>query len=249
MVDLINARGGCFVLEDFTEYRPKYRQVLHTSYHGTDVVSFGPPSGGCAVLEMLNILETRDVRKTGQNTAATIHALAEAMKLGFADRSQALGDPDFVQVDTDRLVSKKFAEERAAFMTEEAGEFAAAENIAAKDYPGNTSHFVVMDKEGNAFSQTQTVRDWFGCGIVVDGLGFVLNNAMSDFSAEAGAITSQGLSYGMANSIAGGKTPLSSMAPTMVCGMENLSWPSERQGAPESSPGLSRELSTEWILA
>ncbi|WP_317423262.1 gamma-glutamyltransferase [uncultured Acidaminococcus sp.] len=217
MVDLINARGGCFVLEDFTEYRPKYRQVLHTSYHGTDVVSFGPPSGGCAVLEMLNILETRDVRKTGQNTAATIHALAEAMKLGFADRSQALGDPDFVQVDTDRLVSKKFAEERAAFMTEEAGEFAAAENIAAKDYPGNTSHFVVMDKEGNAFSQTQTVRDWFGCGIVVDGLGFVLNNAMSDFSAEAGAITSQGLSYGMANSIAGGKTPLSSMAPTMVC--------------------------------
>ena len=70
MVDLINARGGCFVLEDFTEYRPKYRHVLHTSYHGTDVVSFGPPSGGCAVLEMLNILETRDVRKTGQNTAA-----------------------------------------------------------------------------------------------------------------------------------------------------------------------------------
>ena len=217
MVDLINERGGCFSLSDFTEYHPKYRQVMHTTYHGTDVVSFGPPSGGCAVLEMLNILEHRDVRKTGQNTAATIHALAESMKLGFADRSQALGDPDFVQVDTDRLISKEFADERAALMTDQAGEFAAAKDIAAKEYPGNTSHFVVMDADGNAFSQTQTVRDWYGCGIVVDGLGFVLNNAMSDFSAEAGAITSQGLSYGMANGIAGGKTPLSSMAPSMVC--------------------------------
>lgn len=83
MVDLINERGGCFALSDFSEYRPKYRQVLHSTYHGTDVVSFGPPSGGCAVLEMLNILETQDVQKTGQNTAATIHALAEAMKLGL----------------------------------------------------------------------------------------------------------------------------------------------------------------------
>lgn len=96
------------------------------------------------------------------------------------------------------------------------GEYAPAEGIEAKEYPGNTSHFAVMDRFGNAVSQTQTVRDWFGCGIVVDGCGFVLNNAMSDFSAKPGALTSQGLTYGSANSIQGGKTPLSSMAPSMV---------------------------------
>ena len=116
----------------------------------------------------------------------------------------------------DRLTRKEFAHERFELAGEKSGEFASADGIEAKQYPGNTSHFAVMDKDGNAFSQTQTVRDWFGCGIVVDGLGFVLNNAMSDFSAAVGAMTSQGLAYGSANAIQGGKTPLSSMSPSMV---------------------------------
>lgn len=216
LVEVINARGGCFTLKDLEQYQPKYRKPVETSYRGNRVVSFAPPSGGCTLLEMLNILEQSDLRAMGHNTAASIHALAEAMKLGFADRSAALGDPDFVQVDTERLVSKEFAKERFLLSGEQAGEYAAAEAIEAKEYPGNTSHFSIMDAEGNAFSQTQTVRDWFGSGIVVDGCGFVLNNAMSDFSAAAGALTSQGLRYGNANCIAGGKTPLSSMSPTLV---------------------------------
>jgi gamma-glutamyltranspeptidase/glutathione hydrolase len=216
IVDVINERGGCFTLEDMEDYAPKYRDTVKTTYHGNEVVSFGPPSGGCAVVEMLNIIENADVRKTGHNSAATIHKLAEAMKLGFADRSVALADPDFVQIDTERLTSKKFAAERYSLIGEEAKEFASAEGIEAKEYPGNTSHFAIMDKYGNAYSQTQTVRDWFGSGIVVDGYGFVLNNAMSDFSAAVGVLTSQGLTYGNANAIEGGKTPLSSMAPTMV---------------------------------
>lgn len=216
IVDLINDRGGCFDVSDMESYEPKFREPVKTTYRGYEVAAFAPPSGGCALVEMLNILENYDVRSMGHNTAASIHALTESMKLGFADRSVALGDPDFVNVDVERLTSKKFAHERFTLAGEKAGEFASADGIEAKQYPGNTSHFVVMDKDGNAFSQTQTIRDWFGCGIVVDGLGCVLNNAMSDFSAAVGAMTSQGLAYGSANAIQGGKTPLSSMSPSMV---------------------------------
>ena len=216
IVDLINDRGGCFDVSDMESYEPKFREPVKTTYRGYEVAAFAPPSGGCALVEMLNILENYDVRSMGHNTAASIHALTESMKLGFADRSVALGDPDFVNVDVERLTSKKFAHERFTLAGEKAGEFASADGIEAKQYPGNTSHFVVMDKDGNAFSQTQTIRDWFGCGIVVDGLRFVLNNAMSDFSAAVGAMTSQGLAYGSANAIQGGKTPLSSMSPSMV---------------------------------
>lgn len=216
MVDLINERGGCYTLSDLADYQPKFRQPVRGTYRDCEVVAFAPPSGGCAVVEMLNILEHSDLKAMGHNTADSIHALAEAMKLGFADRSVALGDPDFVDIDLDRLTSKEFAAERFALSGDRAGEYAAAEDIEARDYPGNTSHFAVMDRFGNAVSQTQTVRDWFGSGIVVDGCGFVLNNAMSDFSAAVGALTSQGLTYGSANAIQGGKTPLSSMSPCMV---------------------------------
>lgn len=216
MVDLINERDGCYTLSDLADYQPKFRQPVRGTYRDCEVVAFAPPSGGCAVVEMLNILEHSDLKAMGHNTADSIHALAEAMKLGFADRSVALGDPDFVDIDLDRLTSKEFAAERFALSGDRAGEYAAAEDIEAKDYPGNTSHFAVMDRFGNAVSQTQTVRDWFGSGIVVDGCGFVLNNAMSDFSAAVGALTSQGLTYGSANAIQGGKTPLSSMSPCMV---------------------------------
>lgn len=217
IVAAVNERSGCFTAEDLLQYRPKYREVVRTDYHGYEVASFPPPGGGCAVLEMLNILEGCELRAMGHNSAESIHAIAEAMKLAFADRSVALGDPDFVDVDTKRLTSKEHAESRRLLMeAEKAKEYAPAEGIEAKDYPGNTSHFSIMDRYGNAISLTQTVRDWFGSGIVVDGYGFVLNNAMSDFSAKAGALTSQGLAYGDANRIAGGKTPLSSMSPSLV---------------------------------
>ena len=216
IVQLINERGGCYTLEDMANYEPKFRTPVRTSYRDCEVVAFAPPSGGSTVIEMLNILEHSDLQAMGHNTAESLHAISEAMKLGFADRSVALGDPDFVKVDVERLISKQFAAERFALQKDQCGEYEASENIEAKEYPGNTSHFAVMDRFGNAVSQTQTVRDWFGCGIVVDGLGFVLNNAMSDFSAAVGALTSQGLTYGSANAIEGGKTPLSSMSPCMV---------------------------------
>lgn len=216
LVAQINARGGCFTTDDLANCHPKFREPLRSTYRDCEVVAFAPPSGGCAVVEMLNILEHSDLKSMGHNSAESLHAMAEAIKLGFADRSQAVGDPDFVQVDVEKLISKEFAAERYAASGAQAQDYAAAENIAAHDYPGNTSHFAVMDRYGNVVSQTQTVRDWFGSGIVAEGLGFVLNNAMSDFSAAVGALTSQGLTYGSANAIEGGKTPLSSMSPCMV---------------------------------
>lgn len=217
IVRAVNGRDGILTLEDLAEYQPKFRKPVHTDYRGYDVAAFGLPSGGCTLIEMLNILERFPLSEMGHNSAASIHAIAEAMKLGFADRSSSMGDPDFVSADADLVTSKQFAARRSARIDpDSAGEFAPAEGIEAKSYPGNTSHFAVMDRFGNAVSQTQTVRDWFGCGIVVPGCGFVLNNAMSDFSAKAGALTSQGLVYGSANEIEGGKTPLSSMAPSIV---------------------------------
>mgnify|MGYP000069647578 CR=1 FL=1 len=129
MVEQINQRGGCFTLEDLSRYQPSTYPVK-TTYRGLEVAAFAPPSGGCAVVEMLNILEHSDLAAMGHNTAASIHAIAEAMKLGFADRSVALGDPDFVQVDVERLTSKAHAAERYALSSPEtAGEYAPAEGI------------------------------------------------------------------------------------------------------------------------
>lgn len=217
MVSTINGHGGCFTPLDLTSYRPKDRPPLHTTYRGHHVVSFPSPSGGPTVLELLNILDLSDLRAMGHNSAAAIHVIAEAMKLSFADRSTALGDPDFVHMDLSLLAGKDFAQRRHCLIrADRAQEFLPTQELHSADHPGNTSHFSIMDRFGNALSQTQTIRDWFGSGIVVEGYGFVLNNAMSDFSAKPSDLSGQALSCGSANRIQGGKTPLSSMAPTLV---------------------------------
>ncbi|WMJ82786.1 gamma-glutamyltransferase [Oscillospiraceae bacterium LTW-04] len=218
MVESINKRGGCFTLDDLKNYQPKFREPIRSTYRDCDVVAFPLPGGGPALIEMLNILESFDLAAMGHNTADSIHAIAEAMKLGFADRSIEMADPDFVDVDTKQLTSKAHAAARYAQIDHsKAGDYTTqSEGNAITEYPGNTSHFVVMDCHGNVVSHTQTVRDWYGSGIVVDGLGFVLNNNMSDFSAKPGALTSQGLTYSSANCIEGGKTPLSSMSPCIL---------------------------------
>ena len=139
------------------------------------------------------------------------------MKLMFADRSVAMGDPDFVEVQVDKIISKEYAKELASRIDmNRAGEYAPTEGIDAKEYRGCTSHFSVMDKYGNVFVQTQTIRNWWGCGVVIPGRGFIMNNTMADFSPKVGVRTTQGLAYGMANAVRPGKTPLSSMSPTIV---------------------------------
>ncbi len=218
IVSSINERGGCYALEDLKSYQPKFRPPIYGSYRDCGIVAFPAPGGGPTIVEMLNILEQFDLRGMGHNTTDSIHTIAEAMKLGFADRGSELADPDFVKIDLSQLISKSFAKARSMSINPR---WAGAPSVAAGElppqgYPGNTSHFVVMDGDGNIVTQTQTIRDWYGSGIVVNGLGFVLNNNMSDFSAKPGAITSQGLTYSSANCIEGGKTPLSSMSPCIL---------------------------------
>ena len=216
IVNIVNKNGGCFITEDLKEYIPKVRKVEISTYRGYEIKTFSPPSSGATLIEMLNIIENANIKDMGHNSAESIHMLTEAMKLGFSDRNIFLADPDYVKINDDKLTSKQYAKERYNLIDSNAKEYASGNFSNIKEHHGNTSHFSIIDKYGNVVSQTQTIRDWFGSGIIVDEYGFVLNNGMSDFSALSGVITSQGLSYGDLNAIEGGKIPLSSMSPTIV---------------------------------
>ena len=218
IVKYVNENKGVFTKEDLVECAPKTRTPVRGTYRGYDIISMAPPSsGGTHIIQMLNILENFDLAGMGFHSADSVHVIAETMKLMFADRSIAMGDPDFVEIKLDKLLSKEYAKELAAKIDMKAAkEYAPSEGIEAKEYRGCTANFTIMDKFGNVFSQTQTIRNWWGSGVVIPGRGFIMNNAMADFSAKAGVRTTQGLAYGMANAIRPGKTPLSSMCPSMV---------------------------------
>jgi gamma-glutamyltranspeptidase / glutathione hydrolase len=211
--------GGLITLEDLKAYRPVEREPVRGTYLGYEIVSMPPPSsGGVHVVQMLNILEGYDLKKLGQGSADSIHRLVEAMRRAFADRSKYLGDPDFVRVPVAGLTNKGYAAQlRDGIHLEHATK--SADVSAGKPpapEPEHTTHFSVMDKAGNAVSNTYTLNLAFGNGYTVDGAGFFLNNEMDDFSAKPGAPNAYGLIGDEANAIAPGKRPLSSMAPTIV---------------------------------
>lgn len=218
MVDTINKHKGLMVLEDLEKCEPKIRTPVMGNYRGYDIASMAPSSsGGTHIIQALNVLENFDLASLGHLSADSTHLIAETMKIMFADRSVAMGDPDFVDIKLDKLLSKEYAKTLADKIDmKKAQEFSPTKGIEAKDYRGCTSHFSVMDRFGNAFVQTQTIRNWWGSGVVIPKRGFIMNNAMADFSAKVGVKTTQGLAYGMANAIRPGKTPLSSMSPTIV---------------------------------
>lgn len=218
IVAQVNKYKGLLCKEDMSGCTPKERTPVRGTYRGHDIISMSPPSsGGSHIIQMLNILENFDLKGMGFHSADSTHVIAETMKLMFADRSVAMGDPDFVDVNVAKITSKEYARELAAKIDmNKALEYAPSEGIEAKEYRGCTSNFTVMDKYGNVVSQTQTIRNWWGCGVVIPGRGFIMNNTMADFSAKVGVRTTQGLAYGMANAVRPGKTPLSSMSPTIV---------------------------------
>lgn len=218
IVSQVNKYKGLLCKEDMTGCAPKERTPVRGTYRGHDIISMSPPSsGGSHIVQMLNILENFDLKGMGFHSADSTHVIAETMKLMFADRSVAMGDPDFVDVNVEKITSKEYAKELAAKIDmNKAQEYSPTEGIEAKEYRGCTSNFTVMDKYGNVISQTQTIRNWWGCGVVIPGRGFIMNNTMADFSAKVGVRTTQGLAYGMANAVRPGKTPLSSMSPTIV---------------------------------
>ena len=209
---------GLLVREDLEHCKVTERVPVRGSYRGYEIVSMPPPSsGGAHIIQMLNILENFDLSAMGWHSAQSIHVIAETMKMMFADRSVAMADLDFNQVQLEKLTSKEYGRELASKIDlTRAQSFAPTPGIEAKEYRGCTSNFCVMDGEGNVLSQTQTIRNWWGCGVVIPGRGFVMNNTMADFSPKTGVRTSQGLAYGAANGVRPQKAPLSSMCPTIV---------------------------------
>lgn len=215
----MRAHGGLITQEDLRRYRAVWREPVRGTYRRYDIVSMPPPSsGGVHVIQMLNILEHEPLQAFGHNSARTIHWLVESMKLAYADRSRWLGDPEFVEVPVQGLVSKEYAKRLHALIDPQKARSSAS--IRPSDplpYEGrDTTHFSVMDKDGNVVSNTYTINFSFGSGIVAEGTGILLNNEMDDFSAKPGTPNAYGLVGSTANAIEPGKRPLSSMTPTVV---------------------------------
>jgi len=210
----------------------KEREPVHGSYRGYDVISAPPPSsGGVALVEILNILEGFDLAKFGNRSADAIHLEAEAFRRAFYDRADFLGDPDYAKVPVAQLIDKKYAAawrdsidlshaslsqnlKRPAIFSEL--ERVAQSRLTTIREPENTTHYSVVDAEGDAVSVTTTLNDTFGSRVTAEGLGFLLNDEMDDFAAKQGVPNAYGLIQGPANAIAPGKRPLSAMTPTIV---------------------------------
>ena len=240
IIDEMERHGGLIDAASLSAYKPMFREVVEGTYRGFRVVSMPPPSsGGVHILQMLNILENFPVRDLGAGSADNIHLLTEVSRYAFADRSKHLGDPDHYDVPIEWLIGKTYGEQLAKLI----------DLKKAKDsndvLPGvipiyeseDTTHFSVIDKDGNAVSNTYTLNFSFGSGIAVPGTGFLLNNEMDDFSSKPGTMNAFGLLGGEANSIKAGKRPLSSMTPTMVFKNGQLFFAT-------GSPGGSRIITT-----
>ncbi|MCR9248401.1 MAG: gamma-glutamyltransferase [bacterium] len=211
-------RGGGFVTRrDLAAYAVRERKVLRGEFRGHEVLSMPPPSsGGVAVLQMLNLLKPYDLAAMGYGGSDSIHLLTEVMRRAFADRSRWLGDPDFYEVPLAGLVSAEYAEELGKGIDlKRMSEVAPGRPPGAKG-SDDTTHFSVIDKDGNVVSCTTTINSTFGAAVVVDGAGFFLNNEMDDFSAKPGVPNQFGLVGGEANKIVPQKRMLSSMTPTIV---------------------------------
>ena len=219
IVEEMKRGGGLITYEDLENYQPVLRKPVVGNYRGYEIISMGPPSsGGVCLIELLNILENFDLKKYGFGSSYTIHYLVEAMRRVYADRAEYLGDPDFVQIPLDKLLSKEYAKELASeidtfFATPSSRIIRSVSPISEGVH---TTHYSVVDRWGNVVAVTTTINSYFGSMVAVDGAGFFLNNEMDDFSAKPGAPNQFGLLGSKANSIQPGKRMLSSMTPTIV---------------------------------
>jgi gamma-glutamyltranspeptidase / glutathione hydrolase len=219
IVAAVNAAGGRMTMDDLANYRAVEREPVHGTYHGYDVVSMPPPSsGGAHIIEILNILEGFPLAAQGLNSAASLHELAEAEKLAYADRAAWLGDPDFIKIPLAGLTSKPYAEHlRSLIALDRARPAADIRPGEPQRYESDqTTHFSIVDEAGDAVANTYTLNLPYGSGLVADGTGVLLNNELDDFAAKPGAANAYGLVGGAANAPGPAKRPLSSMSPTLV---------------------------------
>ncbi len=232
--------NGLMTIEDFENYEAQIVEPQWGSFNGYKIASMPPPSsGGVHIIQMLNILDAYPLKDLGHNSAATIHLMVEAMKLAYADRSKHLGDPGFWNVPDKGLTSTEYADQLREKIDRQVT--TPSSDIAPgkpQDYESEeTTHFSVMDADGNVVSNTYTLNFSFGSGIVAAGTGILLNNEMSDFAAKPGEADAYGLIGGEANAIKPGKRPLSSMTPTIV-------FKEDQPYLVTGSPGGSRIITT-----
>lgn len=222
----MQANGGLITLQDLQRYRPIWREAVCGMFRMARVCSMPPPSsGGVHLLQMLNMIGDTDLKGWGWHSPDALHLLIETMRIAYADRARYLGDPDFVKVPVAALISPAYGQQRRQEINlrqarpssqVQAADPALIQRLNHSKESGDTSHLSVVDKLGNAVSLTFTVNLSFGAGIVTPGTGIVLNNEMDDFAAAPDVPNAFGLVGGDANAIAPGKTPLSSMTPTIV---------------------------------
>ncbi|MCI2395333.1 gamma-glutamyltransferase [Aliiroseovarius sediminis] len=219
IVDAVQAAGGRITMEDMAGYKALSREPVSGTYRGYEIVSMPPPSsGGIHIIQILNTLEEYPIGFLGHNSSETIHLMAEAMKRAYADRSEYLGDPDFYDVPQAELTSKDYARDIRDDIS--LARATPSDQIKPADLTpyesDQTTHYSIVDKDGNAVSNTYTINFSYGSGMVADGTGVLMNNEMDDFAAKPGVMNAYGLIGGDANAVEPGKRPLSSMSPTLV---------------------------------
>ncbi|HXW89354.1 MAG TPA: gamma-glutamyltransferase [Terriglobales bacterium] len=219
LADAMQKNGGLITLADLHDYQAVERTPLEGNYKGYHIITSPPPSsGGVGLLQMLAMLNTTDYEKTGAGSATTDHYLAEVMRRYYADRNEYLGDPDFVKNPVSSLLDPAYVRARRATIDRERATSSDAVNpsLPAGKEGTNTTHYSIVDEQGNAVAVTYTLNHGFGSGVTVPGAGFLLNDEMDDFAARPGTPNSLGLVQGERNAIAPGKRPLSSMTPTII---------------------------------
>jgi len=226
--------GGLITADDLAHYEVKERQPVRGTYRGYEIISAPPPSsGGVSLIEALNIVEGYDLAKQGGDSAQVVHLTSEAYQRAFFDRAEFLGDPDFSKIPVAQLIDKRYgnawretinlrhatpssALRRPAIFSQLDSYASSHPQPKSVHEPEHTTHYSVVDPDGNAVSVTTTLNDNFGSRVTAEGLGFLLNNEMDDFAAKQGVPNLYGLIQGPANAIGPGRRPLSSMTPTIV---------------------------------
>jgi len=227
IVDDVKRHNGLITMADMAGYEAKEREPLRGSYRGYEVISMPPPSSGGAVLvEMLNILEGYDLNKMEPSSSERYHLMTEAMRRAFADRAEFMGDTDFVKVPVAGLIDKSYAAKLRGTINPQRA--SASVEIHAGQPTGyeseETTHFTVVDAEGNAVANTYTLNNSYGSAAVAKGTGIILNDEMDDFAAKPGTPNMYGLIQGERNAVAPRKRPLSAMTPTFVLRKDGSLW-------------------------
>jgi gamma-glutamyltranspeptidase/glutathione hydrolase len=223
----MKANGGLITLEDLKAYTPKERTPLRGSYRGYEIITMPPPSsGGIVMLQVLNMLESRDVKSLGYNSAAKYHLLAEAMRRSFADRAEFMADPDFQEVPVAKLIDKSYAAQRGETidLTKASSSKEVGHGEVASKEGMDTTHFTVVDAAGNVVTNTYTINDLYGSRVTAKGTGVLLNDEMDDFTSRPGKPNMFGLIQGERNKVEPMKRPLSSMTPTIVMKKDGTPW-------------------------